>query len=187
MRRKSSGSEQEPTGAGMSGAFEMSDEAHRLSGAGNDVEALALCDKIIANWPHAYVGHHRKAHVLDKMGEKDLALKSARRVIELLPEDAFPYFSRARMLMTRERYREAIDDFDKAEARDQKDHWFGPMIPLLRAECNLKLGNLAASEADCAKVPDDFVYPGFRGLMSGSKHHVLHDVRRLRHGRLRRE
>lgn len=164
----------------MSDAIQMSHEAHRLSGAGLDAEALALCDKIIAKWPHAYVGHHRKAHVLDKMGEKGLALKSARRVIELLPEDAFPYFSRARMLMARMRYREAIDDFDKAEERDWEDQWFGPMIPLLRAECHLKLGNLDASEADCAKVPDDFVYPSFRGLMNGSKQHVLGDVRRIR-------
>jgi tetratricopeptide (TPR) repeat protein len=167
----------------MSNALQMSHEAHRLSGIGKHGEALALCDKIIANWPHAYTGHHRKAHVLDMMGEKDLPLKSAYRVIELLPEDAFPYYSRARMLMARHRYADAISDFNKAEPRDAKDQWFGPMIPLLRAECHLKLGHLDACEADCAKVPDDFVYPSFRGLMNGSKHHVLYDVRRLRNAK----
>lgn len=162
----------------MSYAFHMSDEAHRLSGEGRHGEALALCDTMIRNWPHAYVGHHRKAHVLDKMGQRHLAIKSADRVVALLPEDAFPYFTRARLLMSLGRFAQAVDHLNMAQSRD--DGWFGSMIPLLRAECRLRLDDLEGCEAECAGIPDDFCYPGFRGLRNGSKHQVLDDVSRRR-------
>ena len=162
-------------------ALEMGDHAFRLMAQSRYDDALALCDKIIASWPHAYVGHHRKGQVLARMGEHDLALKCKTRVVDLQPDEAFAYFGRARQLMEMARFREAVADLDEAERRD--DGYFGPVIPLLRAECQLELGNLDACEADCAKVPDDVAYPMFMGRGETSKHDVLDDVRRRRQGR----
>ena len=159
-------------------ALEMGDQAFRLMTERRYEDALALCDKIIANWPHAYIGHHRKGQILSRMGERDLALKCKTRVVDLEPNEAFAYFGRARQLMEMGRFREAVADLDEAERRD--DGYFGPVIPLLRAECRLELGNLDECEADCAKVPDDVAYPMFMGRGETSRRNVLEDVARRR-------
>ena len=50
---------------------------------------------------------------------------------------------------------------------------------LYRAECHFRLGNYDAALADCALVPDDFDFPGFRNRPNGSKQLILDDIKRI--------
>ncbi|MBX6369066.1 MAG: tetratricopeptide repeat protein, partial [Rhodospirillales bacterium] len=128
-------------GSQMENALDMGDEAFRLAKKRRYSEALAICDKIIANWPHAYVGHYHKAVILQAKGELSDALKSMTRVVELMPRDAFPYYMRAGILMQMGRYSDALGDLVEAEDRDE-ERFLGSEIPLLKADCHCQLDQL---------------------------------------------
>jgi tetratricopeptide (TPR) repeat protein len=163
----------------MDNAFDIADEAKRLARRKRFSEALALCDKIIANWPHAYVGHYWKGVILEDMGELDHALKCMTRVAELHPTDAPPFFARAHVFMKLGRYAEALDDLDKVEKYD-KDRFFGSHTPLLRADCHCQLDNLDEAENWCRAVRDDHVNYTLKGHLRSTKQEVLEEIKKKR-------
>jgi hypothetical protein len=61
----------------------------------------------------------------------------------------------------------AADDLDRAEKLDQAHYW--PLIPFLRALCRAKSGRVDEALADAAKVPDDYLLPGFGSAIPNSK------------------
>jgi hypothetical protein len=78
-------------------------------------------------------------------------------------------------------YRRAAKDLAAAIERDAG--YFDHVLPLLKAECHLHCGELDEAEAECAKVPDGFVYPSFRGALDAGKEHILFDLRQARRRR----
>jgi tetratricopeptide (TPR) repeat protein len=163
----------------MDNAFDIAKEAMRLARRKRFHEALALCDKIIANWPHAYVGHYFKGAILQLAGRLDQALGSMTRVTRLHPDEAFPFYMRAGILMQMGRYSDALADLEKAAALD-KEEFFGAEIPLLRADCHCRLDQLDEAEALCSGVPDEYVSYAVEGHRRGTKKAVLDEVRRKR-------
>ena len=75
------------------------------------------------------------------------------------------------------RYREALDDYNRAEATDTEE-WRGGFGRLYRAECHARLGNEKAALEDCAALRDDHWTPGHLGI-AGNKQEVAEELRRL--------
>jgi tetratricopeptide (TPR) repeat protein len=86
-------------------------------------------------------------------------------------------FQRGGVLRCLGRHREAIDEFDRVEAKAPR--MFATLLELDRAACYAMLGNLEAALADCARLPDDHCMPGFDGAPGGTKIQVIETVRRL--------
>jgi tetratricopeptide (TPR) repeat protein len=160
-------------------ALEMADEAHRLGKKRRYSEALAICDKIISNWPHAYVGHYQKAAILRLMDKFDDALKSITRVTQLLPDEAAPYFMRAGVFMEMGRFDDALKDLERAGKRDA-ENFFAQELDLLRADCQCQLGRLDDAEDICSRVSDEYVSYGLKGRHRGTKRAILDEIRRKR-------
>ena len=89
------------------------------------------------------------------------------------------HYSRADLLYEMGEYAAAISDFTRSAELDHEQA-LGAANYLYRADCHRRLGNYAAAIADCARVPDDFDFPGFLGYRNGSKHHLLAEIARDR-------
>src|SRR5262249_47280775 len=94
------------------------------------------------------------------------------------PPSDTTYEARAMVLRDLGRYREAIEDFDRAQALDPKG-WLKAHGPLFRAHTHALLGNLEAALADCATIERPSQALGFRGAPSGSKEQVTEKIRQL--------
>jgi len=164
----------------MKHSFEALDHAFELAKGKKYEEALRICNNFILNWPHAYAGYYRKSNILGMMGRHDDALRALDKVAELPPDRAFPYFARAEHHRKTGNYQRAIEDYTKAQKRD--NGFFGHEIPLYRAECHLRAGDLEGALQACQEVPDDYRSPGFRGHREGSKHLVLADIAKAMRG-----
>jgi tetratricopeptide (TPR) repeat protein len=75
------------------------------------------------------------------------------------------------------RYREAIEELNRCEAK--APGMYSPLIEINRAACHARLGNLTAALADCARLPDDHCMPGFDGALGGTKSQIIEEARRL--------
>jgi tetratricopeptide (TPR) repeat protein len=132
-----------------------------LCEAGRLPEALRLCGDFIAEHPDHPHGYHLRAVVRVLMGEGRLALADRDKVVSLCPHLPGAYMARAEDHLRLGDFAAAAGDFDRAEKLDDGHYW--PMIPLLRGHCHARLGRFAEAEADCARVPEDYLLPGIGG------------------------
>jgi tetratricopeptide (TPR) repeat protein len=130
-------------------------------------EALRLCAEFIAEHPDHPHGYHMRAVVRVVTGEPRLALADRDKVVSLCPRVPGVYMARAEDHLRLGDFAAAAADLDRAEKLDDGHYW--PMIPLLRAHCRARTGELAAAAADLAKVPDDYLLPGFGGAVPATK------------------
>jgi len=138
-------------------------------------DALAICQREIAADPNDPAGYRHAAIVLARMDRHADARLLRDKVVELAPNCTMSYYSRADLLYEMGDYAAAIPDFTRSADLDH-EHALGATNYLYRADCHRRLGNHAAAIADCARVPDDFDFPGFLGHRNGSKHHLLAEI-----------
>ena len=150
-----------------------------LCGAKRFDDALTICRQEIADKPGEPEGYRHAAVVLEQMGRHAEALPCRDKVVELAPESTMSYYSRADLLYQMGEYAAAIPDFTRSAELDHEQA-LGAANFLYRADCHRHLGNYAKAIADCARVPDDFDFPGFLGHWEGSKHHLLAEIARER-------
>jgi tetratricopeptide (TPR) repeat protein len=130
--------------------------------AGRLADALRLCGDFIAEHPDHPHGYHLRAVVRVLMGEGRLALADRDKVVSLCPQIPGAYMARAEDHLRLGDFAAACSDLDRAEKLDDGHYW--PMIPLLRGHCHARLGRFAAAEADCARVPGDYLLPNIGGV-----------------------
>jgi tetratricopeptide (TPR) repeat protein len=138
---------------------------------------LDLADELIRSNPDSPDGYFSRSQAWDSLGRKDLALADLNKTLSL-EQHWVNYESRGVLLRELGRYREALDDLNRAEATDP-ERWAGGFGPLFRAECHARLGDETAALADCARLPDDHWTPGPFGSLAGNKAEVIAQVRRL--------
>ena len=138
-----------------------------LCADGRFAEALRLCVEFIAEHPDHAHGYHMRAVVRVLMGEPHLALADRDKVVSLCPQEAGAYMARADDHLRIGNFAAAADDLDRAEKLDNAHYW--PLIPFLRALCRARIGRIDEALADAAKVPDDYLLPGFGSAIPNSK------------------
>ena len=141
-------------------------------------EALRLCGEFIAEHPDHPHGYHMRAVVRVVMGEPRLALADRDKVVSLCPRVPGVYMARADDHLRLGDFAAAAADLDRAEKLDDGHYW--PMIPLLRAHCRARTGELDAAIADLAKVPDDYLLPGFPDAVPATKQQVEAEIEAAR-------
>lgn len=139
---------------------EMLESVFEMANVGKFHEALSACDYALLNRPGDVMAHYGKFMVLGMMGDHGTARKCLNRAIQIEPELAFLYVVRAYDAMGRKEIRKALADLENAEECDG-DGAFEPVIPLLKADCYLQLGDHEAARQECDHIPDDFSYPGY--------------------------
>lgn len=85
---------------------------------------------------------------------------------------------RATVLRLLGRYQDAIEELDQAERMDSTN----VLVDLLnidRAACYAHLGDLEAALADCARLSDDYCFPGIHGAPGGTKNEITETIRRI--------
>lgn len=138
---------------------------------------LALAQEIVRTDPDNAQGYYCRYQAYDRLGNSELALADLNRVLTLQPHSVV-YDARARVLCALGRYRDALDDYNRAEALDPEG-WRGAFGHLFRADCHARLGNEKAALEDCAILGDDHWTPGPYGAPAGNKHEVAYELRRL--------
>ena len=141
-------------------------------------QALKLCAEFIAENPDHPHGYHMRAVVRVLMGEPHLALADRDKVVSLCPREPGAYIARADEQLRLGDFAAAAHDLDRAEKFDDGHYW--PMIPLLRAHCRARLGQVAEALADAERIPDDYLLPGFSSDMPASKHAVMAEIEEAR-------
>jgi tetratricopeptide (TPR) repeat protein len=115
------------------------------------------------------------------MGEPHLALADHDKVVSLCPQEAGAFMARADDHLRLGNFAAAADDLDRAEKLDSAHYW--PLIPFLRALCRARIGRVEEALADAARVPDDYLLPGFDSAIPASKQQlaaVIEDARAQR-------
>jgi tetratricopeptide (TPR) repeat protein len=143
------------------------DEVRTLCASKRYDEALKLCAEFIADQPDHPHGYHMRAVVRVVMGEPHLALADRDKVVSLCPQEAGAFMARADDHLRVGNFAAAADDLDRAEKLDNAHYW--PLIPFLRALCRARIGRIDEALADAAKVPDDYLLPGFGSDFPSSK------------------
>ena len=145
--------------------------------------AQAACDNYCQRNPDEPEGFDARRYLHMRAGRLTAALADANEVIRLRkPPHPGDFMGRADILAKLGRWREAIADFHRVNEFDPTG-WFEAYPALRRAECHLMLGDLAAAEAECDRIADDYTFPGFMGKLAGSKFDVLDRIAAIRSGR----
>jgi tetratricopeptide (TPR) repeat protein len=144
-------------------------------------EAIEIARNEILRTPRDANGYRLMALVLELMGDRKAALSYRDKVVEISPEAAMSYYSRADLFYALQDYAAAIADFTRATELE-RDPLFRALYLLHRADCHRRLGSHDAAIADCAQIPDDFTFPGFLGQGDAGKHHLLAEIARERGG-----
>jgi tetratricopeptide (TPR) repeat protein len=149
----------------------------------NYARARAVCDDYCRNHPDTVDGYSARSILFSMMKNPAAALEDRDRAIRTRvgTPSAGDYSSRGKLLMQLGRWREAIEAWEIVSALDSTG-WFEAYPVLMRAECYLSLGDLDTAEATCAEISDDYTFPGFRGLLAGSKFEILDDIATIRRG-----
>lgn len=137
---------------------------------------VAMKSEEIARDPHnadAFFSRHQGWLWLGKLDE---ALADINAAIAL-KQNSMRYVSRGLVWCRIGRYRDALDDFDRAEAFDPQE-WPDLWGPLYQADCHSRIGNEAEAIAACEKLKDDFWSPGLDGTPAGNKQEIIAEVRR---------
>src|SRR5690349_23706526 len=119
------------------------DEVRTLCASQRYDEALKLCAEFIADQPDHPHGYHMRAVVRVLAGEPHLALADRDKVVSLCPNVPGAYLARAEDRFRVGECEAAAADLDRAEKLDDGHFW--PLIPFLRAQCRLRLGQLDAA------------------------------------------
>lgn len=149
-----------------------------LCAEGRGGEALALCGRFIAEHPDHPHGYHMRALARVLLGERRLALPDRDRVVALRPREPGAFMARAEDHLRLGDFAAAAADLDRAETLDDGHYW--PMIPLLRGHCRARLGRFDEALADCARVPEDYLLPGFGAAAPGSARQLRAEIATLR-------
>lgn len=150
------------------------EEVGALCAARRHDDALKLCAEFIAEHPDHPHGYHMRAVVRVLMGEPHLALADRDKVVSLCPREPGAYMARADDRLRLGDFAAVAADLDRAEKLDSGHYW--PMIPFLRALCHARLGHVEEAVADCARVPDDYLLPGFGGDTPTSKQQLMAEI-----------
>ena len=140
------------------------------------VKYLALAQEFVRqnpNDPGAYFSRHWG---WAELGRMDRALADLDRALSL-EQHPVTYGARAMVLRAIGRHRDAIDDFNRAEAL-ATDRSKVDFDRLFRADCHARLGDEKAALADCALLRDDHWTPGVFGAPKGNKQEVIAEIRR---------
>ena len=137
---------------------------------------LSLAEELVRSDPDDSRAYFTRHQAWSRLGRKDLALSDLNKTLSL-EQHWVTYEARGNLLCELGRYREALDDFNRAEAMDPEE-WAGGFGPLFRADCHARLGDETAALADCARLPDDHWTPGVFGAPAGNKAQVTDEVRR---------
>jgi tetratricopeptide (TPR) repeat protein len=138
---------------------------------------LAMAQELVRADPDKSDGYWARYQAYETLEKYDLALADLDKVLSLKPQ-WIVYECRGNVLRALGRYREALADFNRAEAIDPND-WNGGFGHLFRADCHARLGNEQAALEDCAALRDDHWTPGILGAPAGNRDQVLAAIRRL--------
>jgi tetratricopeptide (TPR) repeat protein len=138
---------------------------------------LAFAQELVGANPESPDAYYYRYQAYDALGYYELALVDLDKVLSLAPHSVV-YDAKARVLAALGRYREALDNYNRAEALDPEG-WAGAFGHLFRADCYARLGNEKAALADCAELSDDHWTPGPYGAPAGNKNEVAYELRRL--------
>ncbi len=120
-----------------------------------------------------------------KIGKPQRALEDLDKVIAHKPT-FISFMSRAHVYRDLGEYEKAVEDYNRAEAIDPKEWRDSAFGPFFQADTYARLGNEAAALACCARLPEDFWTPGFKGAPGGGKTEIADELRR-RAARARRK
>ncbi len=137
---------------------------------------LELAQEFVCNNPENADGYYYRYQAYDSLEHYQLALADLDKVLSLEPHSVV-YAARGRVLCALGRYREALDDYNRAEALDPEG-WAGAFGHLYRADCYARLGNEKAALEDCAELDDQHWTPGPYGAPAGSKQEVAYELQR---------
>jgi tetratricopeptide (TPR) repeat protein len=138
---------------------------------------LALCNEYVQQCPSDPGAYFSRNQALNRLGQKELALKDLDKSLAL-EDNGTVRLARAELLARLDRYRDAIEEFDRAEAMYRQtfaDHGAAQY----RAYCHAKLGDEESALADCALLPDDHWLPTIRGLPGGTKDELIATMREI--------
>jgi tetratricopeptide (TPR) repeat protein len=140
---------------------------------------LRIVSQWIAEDPNDSGAYFSRHFVWTSIGEPQRALEDLNKVIELkLNPSPIAFMARAHVYRHLGQYEKAIEDFNRGEAIDPKEWRDGAFGPFFQADTHARLGNEAAALACCARLPDDFWTPGFKGAPGGGKAEIADELRR---------
>ena len=154
------------------------DEVRTLCAERRYADALKLCAEFIAEHPDHPYGFHMRAVLRVVMGEPNLALADRDKVISLCPQEPGAYMARADDHLRLGDFAASATDLDRAEKLDTGHFW--PLIPMLRAHCLARLGRFDDALGAAARVPDDYLLPGFDSTVPSSKPRLMAEIETLR-------
>ena len=138
---------------------------------------LAMAEELVRADPESPNGYWSRSLAYETLQQYELALADLNKVLSI-EQKWIVYESRGNILRMLDRHREALDDFNRAEAIDPND-WNGGFGHLFRADCHAHLGNEKAALQDCAALRDDHWTPGILGAPAGNKEQVTAEIRRI--------
>lgn len=150
------------------------DEVRTLCAAGRLFAAVRLCAEFIAEHPDHPHGYHMRALVRVLAGEPQLALADRDKVVSLCPNLPGAYLARAEDRFRVGECEAAAADLDRAEKLDDGHFW--PLIPFLRAQCRLRLGQLDDALTELARVPDGYLMADAGPDFLGGKQQLLEAI-----------
>jgi tetratricopeptide (TPR) repeat protein len=140
---------------------------------------LRIVNRWIADDPKNFSAYFSRHFAWLTLGEPRRALEDINKVIELEPEPhPISFMSRGHVYRHIGEYEKAIDDYNRGEAIDPKEWQDSAFGPFFQADTHARLGNESAALACCARLPDDFWTPGFKGAPGGGKVEIADELRR---------
>ncbi len=127
-------------------------------------DALAGCEFLIEDSSTKAAGLRERATVFEQMGEMQKSISDLRELIAMDMGEPADLHQLGILVLSFGSAREAVDLFSKTVEVGTKEnfHYYTNSSYLHRAEAFLRLGDYAAAEADCAKLPD-----GYKTYMAG--------------------
>jgi tetratricopeptide (TPR) repeat protein len=139
--------------------------------------ALQICSDWIGENPESASAYFSRHQVWLDLGKPTEALGDINRSIELKPRP-YAYWARGDIHRLRGDYKDALADYDRAEAFDP-DQWERDAMPLLyQADVHARLGDVASALACSARLHDQFWTPGHNDLPAGGKVEIDAELRR---------
>jgi tetratricopeptide (TPR) repeat protein len=141
-------------------------------------EAVRICEDWLAKHPRDPWGYFVRGHFQKVQDQHVSALAFFSKAIGLGLDIAPVQFLRGESLMALGRDAEATAAFERVIVLDAAPRVATHMPHFLIAECCRRMGRNKEAIAWCSRIPDDFTYPGFDGLVNASKHTILAKIDR---------
>jgi tetratricopeptide (TPR) repeat protein len=140
---------------------------------------LRIVKRWIAEDPRNSSAYFNRHFAWLALGEPQRALEDLNKVIEFEPEpNPLTFLSRGDVYRRLGEYENAIEDYNRGEAIDPAEWQDGVLGLFFQADTHARLGNESAALAYCARLPDDFWTPGFKGAPGGGKAEIAAELRR---------